>query len=84
MEGVHMKAIPFTQLADELGEARAGNIVTLGALLELTGMLRQDAVDNALALLVKSSRWLDIDRRALKVGREAAHQNTAEHEEVCR
>ena len=58
--------------------------MTLGALLELTGMLRQEAVDNALALLVKSSRWLDIDRRALKAGREAAHQNTSEHEEVCR
>lgn len=82
--GVHIQAIPFTQLADELGEARAGNIVTLGALLELTGMLRQDAVDNALAMLVKSSRWLDIDRRALKVGREAAHQSTSEREEVCR
>jgi len=84
MEDVHVQAIPFTQLADELGEARAGNIVTLGALLELTGMLRQEAVDHALAHLVKSSRWLEIDRRALKVGREAAHQNTAEHEEVCR
>ncbi len=83
-DDIHMQAIPFTQLADELGEARAGNIVTLGALLELTGMLRQEAVDHALALLVKSSRWLEIDRRALKVGREAAHQNTAEREEVCR
>jgi len=83
-EGVNIQAIPFTQLADTLGEARAGNIVTLGALLELTGMLKQEAVDNALALLVKSPRWLDIDRQALKAGRQAAHRNQTAQVEVCR
>ncbi|HNY42954.1 MAG TPA: 2-oxoacid:acceptor oxidoreductase family protein [Bryobacteraceae bacterium] len=83
-EGVNIQAIPFTQLADNLGEARAGNIVTLGALLELTGMLKQEAVDNALALLIKSTRWLEIDRQALKVGRQAAHQNAPANVEVCR
>lgn len=80
---VNMQAIPFTQLADELGEAKAGNIVSLGALLELTGMLKQEAVDHALAQLVKSTRWLEIDRQALKAGRRAAHAREAEHAEVC-
>jgi len=32
-EDVHMLARPFTQLANELGDARAGNMVMLGALL---------------------------------------------------
>ncbi len=82
-DDVNLQAIPFTQLADNLGEARAGNIVTLGALLELTGMLKQEAVDNALALLVKSPRWLDIDRQALKAGRQAAHRSAAAQVEVC-
>jgi 2-oxoisovalerate ferredoxin oxidoreductase beta subunit len=83
-EDINLLAIPFTQLADNLGEARAGNIVTLGALLELTGMLKQEAVDHALASLIQSTRWLEIDRQALKVGRQAAHQNAPANVEVCR
>ena len=61
---------PFTQLADALGEPRAGNIVMLGALLEATNLLTEEEVTPALARLVKSERWLEIDRRALMRGRE--------------
>jgi 2-oxoisovalerate ferredoxin oxidoreductase beta subunit len=61
---------PFTELADELGEPRAGNVVMLGALLEATGLLQEEEVTQALARLVKSERWLEIDRRALVRGRE--------------
>ena len=32
---VHVLALPFTQLADELGDKRAANMVMLGALLEI-------------------------------------------------
>lgn len=65
---------PFTQLADELGEPRAANMVMLGLLLETTGMLREEQVTAALERLVKSNRWLEIDRRALRLGREAARK----------
>jgi len=71
---------PFTQLADELGEPRAGNIVMLGALLEATGLLTEEEVAPALARLVKSERWLEIDRRALMRGRETAKTGEAHHE----
>jgi 2-oxoisovalerate ferredoxin oxidoreductase beta subunit len=67
---------PFAELADKLGEARAGNIVMLGALLHLTGLLREDQVLATLERLVKSKRWLEIDRRALLRGRETARQET--------
>ncbi len=62
---------PFTELADQLGEPRAGNIVLLGALLEATGLLREQDVLSALERKVKSERWLEIDRRALLRGRES-------------
>jgi Pyruvate/2-oxoacid:ferredoxin oxidoreductase gamma subunit len=62
---------PFTELADELGEPRAGNIVLLGALLAATGLLHEQDVLSALERLVKSERWLEIDRRALLRGRES-------------
>ncbi len=70
-DDVHFVARPFTKLADELGEPRAGNIVLLGALLEATGLLTEEEVLSALERLVKSERWLEIDRRALLRGREA-------------
>jgi 2-oxoisovalerate ferredoxin oxidoreductase beta subunit len=69
-EDVHVLALPFTQLADELGDARACNMVILGALLEITGVLPQASVDAALRRLVKHAKWLALDERALARGRE--------------
>jgi 2-oxoisovalerate ferredoxin oxidoreductase beta subunit len=67
---------PFTEIADKLGDARAGNIVMLGALLEATGLLDEARIDSALQRLVKSERWLELDRRALKAGRsEVNHES---------
>lgn len=63
-------AFPFAQIADGLGDPRAANMVALGMLLERTPALPQSAVDAALLSLVKSERWLDLDRRAIAKGRE--------------
>ena len=63
---------PFTQLGDQLGDARSGNIVMLGALLEATGLIDEKWIDGALARLVKSERWLELDRKALALGRTVA------------
>jgi Pyruvate/2-oxoacid:ferredoxin oxidoreductase gamma subunit len=71
---------PFTELADQLGEPRSGNVVMLGALLEETKALPPEPVETALRRLVKSSRWLEIDRRAVARGREAAKEG-ADHDE---
>ncbi len=69
-EGVHILARPFTHIADELGDARAANMLMLGALLEIAGSLPQASVDAALMRLVKSPRWLELDERAMTRGRE--------------
>ncbi|MBI2956974.1 MAG: 2-oxoacid:acceptor oxidoreductase family protein, partial [Acidobacteria bacterium] len=73
-EDVRVVTRPFTQLADELGELRAGNAVMLGALLEATGLLEESEVLSALERLVPSERWREIDRRALLRGREAVRR----------
>jgi Pyruvate/2-oxoacid:ferredoxin oxidoreductase gamma subunit len=61
---------PFTQLADSLGDPRAGNMVLLGALLAVSGALDPEPVDHALTRLVKSERWIELDRRAIARGRD--------------
>jgi len=69
-ESVRALAFPFTQIADQLGDARVANMVILGTLLEITGVLPQECVRAALHRLVKHKKWLEIDERALARGRE--------------
>jgi 2-oxoisovalerate ferredoxin oxidoreductase beta subunit len=70
---IHVLAAPFTQIADELGETRAANMVMLGALLEVTAALPESSVESALRKLIRHAHWLDLDRRALARGRALAH-----------
>ena len=67
---VRVLALPFTRIADELGVAKAGNMVVLGALLEATDMLEDTPVRNALRRHVKSDKWYELDLAAIERGRE--------------
>jgi 2-oxoisovalerate ferredoxin oxidoreductase beta subunit len=67
---VRMVPMPFTELADQLGNAKAANIVMLGALLETMDLLDQGRVIGALRRKVKSQKWFDLDLAALARGRE--------------
>ncbi len=69
-EGVHVLALPFTELADAMGDKRAANMVMLGALLEIAGVLPEASIGAALRRLVKNSRWVELDERAIARGRE--------------
>jgi 2-oxoisovalerate ferredoxin oxidoreductase beta subunit len=69
-EGVQVLACPFTQAANELGNARAGNMVMMGALLEITGVLQEANINAALQHFAKNSRWMELNLRALAKGRE--------------
>ena len=73
-DGVRALARPFTELADRLGDKRAANMVMLGALLEIAGVLPQQSIDEALRRLVKNPRWVELDERALARGRELARE----------
>jgi len=74
-KNVRVLARPFTEIANELGNARAGNMVMLGALLEITGVLQDVNIDAALKRLVKNPRWTELNRRALERGRELARES---------
>jgi Pyruvate/2-oxoacid:ferredoxin oxidoreductase gamma subunit len=65
---LRMIAMPFSSLADKLGDQKVGNMVMLGALLEATGMLEPEQVNGALQTLVKNKRYFDLDLKALELG----------------
>jgi 2-oxoisovalerate ferredoxin oxidoreductase beta subunit len=75
---VHVLALPFTHIADELGDARAQNMIMMGALLECTGVLTQESVDEGLRHLVKSAKWLELDDRAIALGRQLLRESLDE------
>jgi 2-oxoisovalerate ferredoxin oxidoreductase beta subunit len=77
-DDVHVLALPFTQVADELGDQRAANMVMLGALLEITGVLPDASIDAALRRLLKNPRWVELDERALARGRALLRESLAE------
>ena len=77
-EDVHVLALPFTGLAHDLGDARACNMVMLGALLEIADGLPQASIDAALRRLVKNTRWFALDERALVRGRELFRESCQE------
>ena len=74
---VRTVVLPFTQLADELGATKVGNIVMLGALLEATGMLEQDRVVGALKRLV-NPRFFELDLAALARGRKEFRESASD------
>jgi Pyruvate/2-oxoacid:ferredoxin oxidoreductase gamma subunit len=75
---IHVLAAPFTQLADELGDKRAANMVMLGALLEIAGDLPTASIATALRRLIKNPRWVELDERAMARGRELHKESLIE------
>lgn len=81
---VDLVAAPFTQIADELGGAKATNMVMLGALLERARVPFEHEVIEVLRRLVHSQRWLEIDLAALVRGRQAIRENAeVGSENIC-
>jgi 2-oxoisovalerate ferredoxin oxidoreductase beta subunit len=77
-EGVHVLACPNISVANELGDSRAGNMVMLGALLEIAGVVEDVNIDAALRRLVKNPRWMELNKRALAKGRELYKESCQE------
>jgi 2-oxoisovalerate ferredoxin oxidoreductase beta subunit len=73
-KGVRTLALPFTHLADELGDARVTNMIMLGALLEIARDLPEANLEAALCAHVKNARWLELDLRAVQMGSELFQQ----------
>ena len=75
---VHVLARPFTRLADELGDARASNMIMLGALLKIADVLPQASIAAALRRLVKNPKWVQLDERAMALGRKIHKESLEE------
>ncbi|MGA2674713.1 MAG: 2-oxoacid:acceptor oxidoreductase family protein [Terracidiphilus sp.] len=75
---VRVLARDFMQEADGLGNVRAGNMVMLGALLEITAVLPEASIGAALRRLVKNPKWVALDERALARGRELCRESIKE------
>jgi len=63
--------VPASDIADRLGAAKTANVVMLGALLQLTGMLPEATAWNVIETTVKNKGLLEFNRKALEAGRAA-------------
>ncbi len=62
--------IPARQIADNLGAAKAANMVLLGALLEQTKCLSAEVALAAMESKMRQTDLAEINRKALLAGRE--------------
>jgi 2-oxoisovalerate ferredoxin oxidoreductase beta subunit len=60
---------PFTEVADQLGDPRASNMVMLGALTASARIPLEREITAVLRRLVRNDRWFEIDVAALDRGR---------------
>lgn len=67
--GVHVLQAPLTALADSLKMRKCTNIVALGALARLTGLLSADQLTTA--VLTRAPGDPEVNRRAVQLGFEA-------------
>jgi Pyruvate/2-oxoacid:ferredoxin oxidoreductase gamma subunit len=67
---VQVLALPFSQMAHELGDSRMANMIMLGATLEITQSLPQSSIDAALRRLVSKPNLMDLGQHAIARGRE--------------
>jgi Pyruvate/2-oxoacid:ferredoxin oxidoreductase gamma subunit len=61
--------VPASTIADQLGTAKAANVVLLGALQAERGAFGLDVALKVLETVVKNAAMLDLNRKALEAGR---------------
>jgi 2-oxoglutarate ferredoxin oxidoreductase subunit gamma len=71
-EDLQLIEIPANELANSLGNIKVANMIMVGALLELTGIVRVDSVLECLQKVLSNSneKLITINRRALELGAE--------------
>jgi 2-oxoglutarate ferredoxin oxidoreductase subunit gamma len=71
--GWECRRLPIAETAEKAGSLLAANVVALGALAGLTGVVDAGALERAVAARVPRQRELNL--RALEAGRELARSN---------
>ncbi len=76
---VRVVAAPFTEIAaNELGDPRVGNMIMMGALLEISGGPAEVSIGAALRRLVRNPKFVELDERAIARGRELFRRSQGE------
>ena len=73
---VELHEIPATAMAEKLGNRRVANIIMLGSLTRLSGIVPYEAMEKAV-LARAPKAWIDLNRTALKAGSEMEVQPAA-------
>ena len=72
-EDDHPYGIPATRLAEEIGQRRVANVIMLGFLTAMTGLVGRQAMEKAIETTVKA-KTVPINLRAFAAGFEYAAQ----------
>ncbi|OAT86502.1 2-oxoacid:acceptor oxidoreductase family protein [Desulfotomaculum copahuensis] len=77
---VRVEYIKANELAEEIGNSKVANNIILGALLEITGVVSIDAVEESLRKVLPAHHHdlIPVNRRALELGRELMREKGTE------
>jgi 2-oxoisovalerate ferredoxin oxidoreductase beta subunit len=67
--GIRVACVPATEIADQIGSAKVGNVVMMGALLEATDCLPITTAKEVLSGLVTNPKLAEMNEQALQAGR---------------
>jgi len=75
-DDIRVLRLPVSDLAHDMGEDRSANVIMMGAYAQVTGVVSLDSLKQAMSEtgLGKKPKVLELNRRALEVGAEAARQ----------
>lgn len=76
-DGVEVSGLPATEIAEELGNRLASNVVMLGYLVQKTGIVSRESVEDAIRATLKP-HIVDLNLRALAAGFEQAKAEEAQ------
>ncbi len=76
LEGPNVHRAPFTRIAESLGNRMAANVVMLGFLTGVTGVVSKQAMEESVKGTVRA-RFVDLNIKALSLGFEQAGQPEA-------
>ncbi|MBN1551453.1 2-oxoacid:acceptor oxidoreductase family protein [bacterium] len=72
---IEILSIPATEIATDLGSLKVQNMVILGAYLEKTNVIHPDTLEMVLRSMLKKAALLDLNKKAIELGREHARKN---------
>lgn len=67
---IRVLPVPAAKLADGLGDTRVANMVTLGALVEYTGVVTKEAVFQAIPASLPRKEFVELNKKAIEAGIE--------------